>query len=56
MEEIIKVENIKKTFRDNLEILKGITIFSHSGPFFDRSEASKARGDLYETFQKIKIL
>ena len=31
MDEIIKVENIKKTFRDNLEILKGISFSVERG-------------------------
>ena len=31
MEEIIRVENIKKTFRDNLEILKGISFSVEKG-------------------------
>ena len=31
MEEIIRVENIRKTFRDNLEILKGISFSVESG-------------------------
>lgn len=31
MEEIIKVENLKKTFKDNLEILKGISFSVHKG-------------------------
>ena len=31
MEEIIRVENIKKTFRDNLEILKGISFSVKKG-------------------------
>ena len=31
MEEIIKVENIRKTFRDNVEILKGISFSVEKG-------------------------
>ena len=31
MEEIIRVENIKKTFRENLEILKGISFSVERG-------------------------
>ena len=31
MEEIIRVENIRKTFRDNLEILKGISFSVEKG-------------------------
>ena len=31
MEEIIKVENIRKTFNDNVEILKGISFSVEKG-------------------------
>ena len=31
MEEIIKVENIRKIFRDNVEILKGISFSVEKG-------------------------